>query len=165
MIKQEHLNTSLDCLMVKVIFASLRSQKRTTLGTTSQPGQECVIAQQQKPFMKNLVGVQIGKGNENPKHRPTFCWSVANKNAAIFLDGVLPHLIIKREEAEVALSLQTNINAVKYPHKEQQEKVREYREELYQKCRALKHISYPPLEKKHLGGQRGRPPKVKVEKK
>src|ERR1700735_3898097 len=44
-----------------------------------------------------------GRGNENPKHRPTFCWSVANKNAASFLNEILPYLSIKQEEAKIAL--------------------------------------------------------------
>lgn len=39
-------------------------------------------------------------------HKDTYAWYVTGNNLVAFLQLVLPHLIVKREEAEVALKLQ-----------------------------------------------------------
>jgi hypothetical protein len=51
----------------------------------------------------------------NPKARIQFTWHIASQTAASFFRKVLPHLIVKRDEVELALQLQDSID--KYVHK------------------------------------------------
>lgn len=46
----------------------------------------------------------------NPKHRIQFTWHIASQTAATFFRQILPHLIVKREEVELALQLQDDID-------------------------------------------------------
>jgi len=43
------------------------------------------------------------------KHRPKLRWSVEGEKAAAVLESVLPHLILKREQARIALDLQDHV--------------------------------------------------------
>lgn len=51
----------------------------------------------------------------SPKHRPLYTWNVSSQKMASFLRKVLPYLIVKRDEAILALELQACID--KHKHK------------------------------------------------
>src|SRR5690242_19921308 len=46
----------------------------------------------------------------NPKQRIGFCWVVASQAAASFLRLIQPHAIVKREQIDLALLFQANID-------------------------------------------------------
>lgn len=81
----------------------------------------------------------------NPNNRTQFMWGAANKAAADFLKQIRPYTIIKADEIDIGLELQRHIEEIGYPTKEQREEVRNYREELFQKCKALKDRSFEPI--------------------
>ncbi len=81
----------------------------------------------------------------NPKHRTQFIWGAANKVAADFLRKIRPYVKIKADEIDVGLALQEHIDIIGYPTKNQREDVRNYRESLFQKCKALKGRPFDPL--------------------
>jgi hypothetical protein len=92
---------------------------------------------------------------KNPNHRTQFIWGAANKVAADFLQQIRPYIIIKADEIDMGLKLQQHIDSVGYPTKEQREGVRNYREDLFQKCKELKTKTFEPLK---LKGWRGSKP-------
>ena len=50
----------------------------------------------------------------NKKHRPQWCWYVSSQKAATFLRKIRPFLVVKAEEADIALALQQNIDEHKF---------------------------------------------------
>jgi hypothetical protein len=95
----------------------------------------------------------------NPKHRIQFTWHIASQTAATFFRQIVPYLIIKREEVELALRLQDDIDAgqmtkFKGWHNGKSERNRNdperlaihaYREDLANQLFALKKRTFPPL--------------------
>ncbi len=88
---------------------------------------------------------------KDPKNRPVHNWTAASKIAHNFLIETLPFLHIKREQAELALLLQANID--EYRHKlgtpygglhPQRDNILSYRRELADKILLLKKVSYFP---------------------
>lgn len=43
---------------------------------------------------------------ENPKWKPAYQWSIASKKALEFLLAILPYLILKKPQAEIAIAFQ-----------------------------------------------------------
>jgi hypothetical protein len=43
---------------------------------------------------------------KNPRHRPQFQWSRHGEGAVVVIEAVLPYLLVKRRQAEIALELQ-----------------------------------------------------------
>lgn len=84
----------------------------------------------------------------NPVHRDQFVWTVASQKAAAFLRGVLPHLLVKRDETELALRLQASID--EWKHKlghhhalhERRDEVFAERETLARRIAELKHVRF-----------------------
>ena len=67
----------------------------------------CVIAMCHKPIIK-AINAQFGglyseRRGVSDKQRNSFALMWANNKAKFFLETLLPHLILKREEAEIAL--------------------------------------------------------------
>lgn len=93
---------------------------------------------------------------DNPKNRIQFCWGIHNRGVAGFLTRVTPHLIVKKEEAELVLKLRYHIDSHPYNKqgnghsswqpRENRDSILAYREDLFQRCRALKKQIFPPLE-------------------
>lgn len=85
-----------------------------------------------------------------PNRRCQFGWHTANKKAEAFLRQVTPFLIVKREEAEIALVLRDHMQQNPYiwrrGFRNNRDEILAYREHLYQRCKALKHVNYPPIE-------------------
>lgn len=84
----------------------------------------------------------------NPIHRDQFVWNAASQKACAFLRDVLPHLIVKRDEAELALEVQASID--QWKHKlgchhalhAQRDEVFAYRDALAVKIAELKHVRF-----------------------
>lgn len=88
----------------------------------------------------------------NPKQRACFAWNLGSSTAANFLREILPYLIVKREEAEIALLLQANID--EYRHKlgspfggyhPQRDEIFAYRRSLAAQITALKRRTFDPI--------------------
>lgn len=48
--------------------------------------------------------------------KPIWFWTLHSRNAASFLDNILPYLIIKKEEAKIAIEFQDHMDEpIKYP--------------------------------------------------
>ncbi len=83
-------------------------------------------------------------------HRPVHNWTAASQLAGAFLKELLPFLYIKKEQAELALELQANID--EYRHKlghaygvhPQRGKIFAYRKALADKILELKKVSFFP---------------------
>jgi hypothetical protein len=90
-------------------------------------------------------------------HRPTWSWVIHNQKAADFLRLILPHLIVKKEQAELCLQLQERIDNYKTTVKKlgrakDGEAPRLYlsdeelaaRKLLHDECKELKHVAFFP---------------------
>jgi hypothetical protein len=118
----------------------------------------------------NRFGGHLNSGSRptNPKHRPTFSWGIANKKAVGFLKAIRPYVLVKADEIDVALALQEHIEQAQYvspgrthmTERPDRAEILAYREELFQRCKALKTRSFEPLLRKGPGPNgksRGRP--------
>jgi hypothetical protein len=87
----------------------------------------------------------------NPNARIQFTWHIASQTAASFFRKALPHLIVKRDEVELALKLQDSID--EYRHKlghhhvrhPERDKIFAYRANLASQIYALKKRAFAPL--------------------
>lgn len=80
----------------------------------------------------------------NPKHRDLYAWILTSKKAYIFLKDVYPFLMVKKEQASLALELQENIFTCKKHRQYYQplpNEIIEYRERIKQKLHELKFVS------------------------
>lgn len=115
-------------------------------------------------------GGHLNNGRDPLKtnHRQVFCWGVANQKAANFLKIIRPYVLVKADEIDVALALQEHIEQTQYvspgrnhmTERPDRAEILAYREELYQRCKALKTRSFTPLLRKGPGPNgkpRGRP--------
>lgn len=50
---------------------------------------------------------------KNPKWRPTFTWKINSNDAYELLEEIYPYLLIKREQADIALEFQKLFNATR----------------------------------------------------
>lgn len=116
----------------------VRYQIRVTIGMSHRP----VIESLHKQFGGSLHNNRHDL--RNPKNRIQFNWIASSQAAVKFLRKVLPHLVVKREEAEIAIALQEHIDANR-PTLKTREALFAYRENLYQRITALKKRAYPPL--------------------
>lgn len=118
----------------------------------------------------NRFGGHLNSGSRptNPKHRPTFMWGVSNKIAINFLKIIRPYVLIKGDEMDVAFDLQEHIDQNPFispgrnhmTERPDRVEILAHREELLQKCKALKTRSFTPLLRKGpgpSGKSRGRP--------
>lgn len=78
----------------------------------------------------------------NPKHRTRYEWKTSDRHAASFLRGVLPYLIVKREQAEVGVAYREHCDAyVAERHSSRLGLLPEeiaYRDGIYRRLRELK---------------------------
>lgn len=88
----------------------------------------------------------------NPKHRPQWMWITCSQQTASFLRAVLPHLIVKQPEAEIALEFQSSIDrwrgklGTRSPASmtKKREAVWAHRLDLARRLLELKHVRYDP---------------------
>ena len=89
----------------------------------------------------------------NPRARIQFTWVVSSQNAATFLRKIQPFAIVKREEIDIALELQRNIDENPYisggrnhmNERPNRDAILAKREELFQQITILKKRSFAPL--------------------
>jgi hypothetical protein len=109
-----------------------------------------------RPVIEALQEKYGGSLNENrhdlrnPNNRIQFTWHIASQTAAAFFRLVLPHLIIKREQVELALRLQESIDAHprlanQYKVHPDRDRIREERALLAAEIKRLKKVAYPSL--------------------
>ncbi len=97
-------------------------------------------------LMAELFGGSLFKGGArpNPRHKPLHSWNISSQNAYTFLKTVRPFLLIKSEEADIALEFQRNINewnhklGNRYRLSPKREEVFAYRRHLADRLRQLK---------------------------
>jgi hypothetical protein len=65
--------------------------------------------------------------HKNPKHKPSYTWTVASRSAGVVIKGCFPYLLLKQEQARVALEFLTTIN---FSHGKLTTEDREHREKL-----------------------------------
>lgn len=81
-------------------------------------------------------------------HRDVFVWNVSSQNAARFFRLILPYLIIKREEVELALELQASIDEWKFrlgnkwAYHPERDAVLAHRDDLRLRISELKHRTF-----------------------
>lgn len=87
----------------------------------------------------------------NPKQRVCFQWIIASGVAADFLKRILPHMIVKKDEAELALKFQDHVDAYKYKtgnmlrNNPNRDSILAERRDLADQIRALKKTNFLPL--------------------
>lgn len=121
----------------------------------------CGLGMTHRPVIELMQRTYGGSINQNrhdlrnPKHRIQFTWNVGSQRAAAFLRRVFPYLIVKKDEAEIALALQNHIDSTAYKSAGRSGKLRKggkqilaTRDKMYHDILALKKRSYPPLTRK-----------------
>ena len=85
----------------------------------------------------------------SPTHRPLYTWNVSSQLMCTFLRKVMPYLIVKKDEAELALELQDSIDRYKFKlgnrywlHPER-DAILARRAEIATEMSALKHRIFP----------------------
>jgi hypothetical protein len=84
----------------------------------------------------------------NSNHRPQYCWTVSSKRAVAFLKQIRPYCLVKGEEIDIALRLQSNIDKWRFKlgnqHKTHPERnaVMAEREKMFHEITKLKHRSH-----------------------
>lgn len=68
------------------------------------------VVQQLADQFDGILNVNDSAHRKNPRNRIVYAWVASSKPAIAFLKMVTPYLIIKREQAELALLLQDNID-------------------------------------------------------
>ena len=63
-----------------------------------------ILVEIQKEYGGNIG--RLNRNKKNPNHRDWFNWQVANLQAKRFIEDILPYLVIKKEQAELALKWQ-----------------------------------------------------------
>jgi hypothetical protein len=122
----------------------IRHQVIAGIGVTHYP----VIA-----ALREQYGGSINENRHdlrNPRNRIVFTWHIASQTAATFFRRVLPHLIIKREQVELALKLQESIDAFprlanQYRVHPERDRIRAERRALADEIKRLKKVAYPSL--------------------
>lgn len=123
--------------------------KKTQKGHTRRSYQMVVgIAMTERPLIEMLHAKFGGnfsvRKHPSPTHRPCFSWTAASNIALAFLRQVEPHLIVKKEQARLAILLQEHVLANKHimngygKTAEMRAPLYAYRAELADQIKALK---------------------------
>jgi len=99
--------------------------------------------------MKETFGGNVFAKNTSPaqseRTRNGFTWRLSSQPAADFLKKILPHLIVKRDEAELAIEFQSHVRKHVYDIKYKPETrpgLIAYRDEVFLQLRALKRREF-----------------------
>lgn len=104
--------------------------------------------------LRNTYGGSINMNRHDLRrktHRIQFTWHAGSQIGAAFLRRVMPYLIVKRDEAKIALLFQEHIDKNPYVSagpvamRDNHSEIVAYREKLFQEITALKKRSFPPL--------------------
>jgi hypothetical protein len=95
--------------------------------------------------LQSLFPGYIYNGSEKRKNRRNqFYWHVNGKKAAHILEKLVPFLVSKKDQAEIAIAFQDTFNQY-YGIYGLPKEIIAFREECYQKCRKLKKKEFKPL--------------------
>jgi hypothetical protein len=98
--------------------------------------------------------------------RVLFCWMVASQGAATFLRRIQPHAVVKKDQIDLALEFQANIDENSYtptgrPGKhhgpllrENRDELLAFRQECFERIRDMKKETFAPLISQPLGRPR-----------
>lgn len=76
-------------------------------------------------WLQSCVGGVVQKREQRPgKWRKTYIWSMCNHQAAIFLEAILPHLRIKKHQAELAIEFDKLPKFLGHRHVPEEEQAR-----------------------------------------
>lgn len=107
-----------------------------------------------RPVIEALQGTYGGSIHvnrhslRNPNQRDCFVWNVSSQKAATFFRLILPYLIIKREEVELALELQASIDEWRFKlgnrwaYHPERDAVLAYRDSIARRISELKHRTF-----------------------
>lgn len=121
-------------------------QLHATLGVTYHP----VVEQ-----LKQAYGGSVHQNRHDLRkavNRIQFNWVAASQQAASFLRRVRPYLIIKADQADLALELQANIDewrgrlGTRAGFHPDRDKVFAWRADVARRLMELKKVSFPPLD-------------------
>ena len=128
-------------------FKYTRCQIKAGIGLTYAP-----IIQQLCDQFGGLLNINDSAHKRSAKNRICYAWVIASIKAADFLRHVQPHLVIKREQCDLAIELQRHVTEHKHfmryhslTDMPRREGILQYREGLVAQIKALKKETFPLL--------------------
>ena len=117
------------------------------------------IGMTHRPIIEELHKTYGGSINmnrhdlRNPKNRIQFTWHVASHQLASFLRRVYPYLVVKKDEAKIALDFQEHVDTTPYSPKGQKrgelransDTINALRQRMHDDILALKKRRYQPF--------------------
>ena len=92
-----------------------------------------------RALMEHFGYGTVSQGQAHPIYRRPIRWTIVCQTAADFLRQVQPYLLVKREEAALALEFQAHIEQTKgYWRRPDADEVLKYRERCYRRLQELK---------------------------
>lgn len=118
----------------------------------------CGIGMAYRPIIEALAKEYGGSVHNNrhdlrsPKNRIQFMWTIASQKAIRFLNRIYPYLVVKRDEAKIAIAFQNHVDSTPYIRtgrrgtpRGDSENIRTIREKMFRDIYALKKRSFPPI--------------------
>lgn len=122
-----------------------RYQVQAGVGMTHRPIVEALHAEFGGTFTS-----YNGYAKRNPNSRTVWTWTTASLIAYRFLKAVEPHLVVKRDQALLAIELQEHVFAhkgtVQRMSAEDQVSIFEFRRGLHDEMKRLKKVEYPSVD-------------------
>lgn len=119
-----------------------RYQVVVGVGMTHRPIIEALYAR-----FGGMLRSYSGYSKRNPGSRTVWTWGAASLIAYDFLKEVEPHLMVKRDQAQLAMRLQEHITAhnlsIRSMSPEEKQEVKDYRRKLHEEMKRLKKVEYP----------------------
>ena len=94
-------------------------------------------------------GYSVRQEYEHPNHKPTYCYGCSHSKAETIIKQLLPYLIVKKEQAELALEFQQYIRDSKcqgkvgFSRKPDPDYILAKRHHYYLAMKNLKSLRYP----------------------
>jgi hypothetical protein len=116
-----------------------------------------------------MFGAEFGGGLHSNRYdlrsanqRCGFCWVVASRLAAAFLRKIQPFVIVKKDQVDLALEFQANVDGNPYvptgrpangviQSRKNRAEILAFREDCYRRIFDMKKETFPPFEKRPLG--------------
>ena len=85
------------------------------------------------------IGGKIPKEyvRDNPKHKNSYDWQLSGSNSYKILKKIRPYLIIKQEQADLAIELYEKVSNQNYSSISMPNHKKELAKELYERCKSL----------------------------
>jgi hypothetical protein len=122
-----------------------RYQLVVGIGMTHRPIIEALYAE-----FGGMCSSYDGYAKRTPGARTIWRWGAASLIAYDFLRAVEPHLLVKRDQALLAMQLQEHITAhnlsIRSMAPEKKRELKEYRQKLHEELKRLKKVDYPSVD-------------------